>query len=616
MLVFPSGRLQRRPDLCEDRAMRHHTTPRSLRPALLTGLALAALAGSAAGQDALGDGRALDRSLQQGTQYNSARQDLRATLEYQNAIVTGNAPGGASFRGDVGYRAPGEFRGALGSDDIFAFRRDSLFSGLAGRGLRGTDALTYQQALTTGGAPPSDLAGNLIVPRDQPSVRPDRLATTQGLDPRQPFLVEVDRPLDPLSRELRSASAYVANDPLRTTMIGEIQLPTDQAVQRLGITGSSLRGLRTQPLDGAAPADPLAEAVQSLPAANRDRREDSRYLDAEQQRQAEALRNLRPGERPPAGPAGREDFRNQTDREQFRVESTHEEILERLAAAREAQAERDQAQRDLADSLRNIRQHLRGAPQQPGAPAQPGAAQQPGAQPRGQQPAAQPGDAQQDPAPPPSIRDRNAAPDDAQPQNTPGAVPLPDMQAELLRRAGEVHNYRPRGSQGDLYAEHLSRGQDLLASGQYIDAEARFARAVTLQPGDPIAKAGRVNAQLGAALYLSAANNLRELLVNHPEMIGVRFSPQIVPSRERLERLVEDLRTNVGLGADREAGKRLVRESALLLAYTGRLLGDERTVREGLDALEQHAPQEQRLVDLLRRVWLDPHPEADADAGD
>ena len=117
--------------------------------------ALLLFAGSAANaQNALGDGNALDANPGQYGSSNYARPSLVDELRFRNSIATGNAPGGLSFRGDLGYRSAGEFTGELGSDSLFAFRRDSLYSGLAGMGIRGTDALQYQFALTTGSAPP------------------------------------------------------------------------------------------------------------------------------------------------------------------------------------------------------------------------------------------------------------------------------------------------------------------------------------------------------------------------------------------------------------------------------------------------------------------------------
>src|SRR5512142_812694 len=109
-----------------------------MKTRLVAAAAVLGLAGSALGQ------YALDHSLQVGSGgRNAPGRDLKKELEFRNAVITGNAPGGISFRGDVGYRAPGEFFGHLGSNDTFAFRRDSAYSGLAGLGLLGTDALQY-----------------------------------------------------------------------------------------------------------------------------------------------------------------------------------------------------------------------------------------------------------------------------------------------------------------------------------------------------------------------------------------------------------------------------------------------------------------------------------------
>lgn len=109
---------------------------------------------------------ALDANLQVGSQgINQPKRDFMAELRFRNAIVTGNAPGGLSFRGDAGYTAARDFRSELASDTLFNFRRDSLFSGLSGMGIRGTEAIQYQFALTTGGRVPASLGGNLFYGR-------------------------------------------------------------------------------------------------------------------------------------------------------------------------------------------------------------------------------------------------------------------------------------------------------------------------------------------------------------------------------------------------------------------------------------------------------------------
>ena len=77
------------------------------------------------------NGNALDNNLQ----INSAGQRLRGNIRnYQqdyrlgNLGVTGGLAGGRNFRGDVGYTAPDDFRGELGSDDIFNELQGSALS--------------------------------------------------------------------------------------------------------------------------------------------------------------------------------------------------------------------------------------------------------------------------------------------------------------------------------------------------------------------------------------------------------------------------------------------------------------------------------------------------------
>ena len=123
-----------------------------------------------------GDGTALDANLNPWSGgVNPRGRNIDAIIQLNNAIVTGNAGFGRSFRGDVGYLAPREFTGALGtgivefgggqagglgSTEYFAFERDSIGASLsASRGIRGTSAVQLQVALATGDVPPSILSG-------------------------------------------------------------------------------------------------------------------------------------------------------------------------------------------------------------------------------------------------------------------------------------------------------------------------------------------------------------------------------------------------------------------------------------------------------------------------
>src|SRR6185295_9087936 len=142
----------------EGSSMACMTRPRSGLATLIgsAGLALSLAVSPAAAQNALGNGTALDRNLQQGSGGKNAKgRDIKAEIQFQNAIITGNAPGGKSFHGDVGYLAADEIRANLGSNDLFSYYRDSSQSVLPAIGIRGTDALRYQYSLATGEAPPS-----------------------------------------------------------------------------------------------------------------------------------------------------------------------------------------------------------------------------------------------------------------------------------------------------------------------------------------------------------------------------------------------------------------------------------------------------------------------------
>jgi tetratricopeptide (TPR) repeat protein len=227
-------------------------------PLALAALTLAALAApDAPAQDALGDGRALQRNNQvvPSTGLPPRGRDIMQEIRFRNAIVTGNAPGGLSFRGDLGYTDPFEFRGDLASDDLFEFRRDSLYSGLAGVGLRGTNALQYQMALTTGSAPPAGLTGGFSVSRDgsrafgsnanAPGVGGFAapgfgLRTDDAADQAAAFQNSSFQPDGGWLRELRSTAAYAANNTLRESLLTTFDTPEG----RIGVVASPLRGVR------------------------------------------------------------------------------------------------------------------------------------------------------------------------------------------------------------------------------------------------------------------------------------------------------------------------------------------------------------------------------------
>jgi len=203
--------------------------------------------------------------------------------------------------------------------------------------------------------------------------------------------------------------------------------------------------------------------------------------------------------------------------------------------------------------------------------------------------------------------------DPARPDGQPAKID-PDKQPEVspeilraLKALGEksLDSLSPDiESQTDphIYKLHMQGGQRAIADERYFDAEDRFIRALAAMPNDPMAKAGRVHAELGAGLYLSASRNLRQLIADHPEMVGMRFNPKLGPTGERTKIIARQLRAEIDKGS---TGLGL--ETSLLLAYLGRLTGNQSMTDEGLRAMAARQPDndsaEAALLATLRGVW-------------
>lgn len=561
---------------------------------LLALIAGSALAAPVAAQDALGDGRALDASLAPGTRYNAPRPDFMEELRFRNAVVTGNAPGGLSFRGDVGYAAPYEFRGELGSDDLYAFRRDSLYSGLAGMGIRGTEAVQYQMALTTGARLPLGVMGSLVVPRDPASALYAGPGATgyaaTGAPPIAPATPEAE--VGGLYGQLRSTSAYTANRPYSPFLLTTID--RGEGMAPYAVTATPLRGIKASEMD-----DPAQQVVRLY-----------------EQRTRDAIEGA-----PPPNPA----MDTSTAVESTRMSTAYDEVLRQI---RERGAERDRLRVDVNQP-----------PTMPGTDPgqiQPGQAQRGQTQPGQAQPGqAQPGQTQPGqtaPADPraqwerdmEALRDRLVngdppAPQGEAPAAVPGEIRFDPSTMELIKPSGEPvsHLVNPEALSTDVYVQHVKTGERMLAAGKYFDAEERFTRALSVRPGDVTAQVGRVHAQLGAGMFLSAALNLRTTLIGAPTIAGTRYAPALLPTPQRVSELLLTLRENLGLeqvaGVGVSVGEQAERESALLLAYLGFQIGDETAVRQGLAAFKERigpdasgrTSVDQRLAAMLEQLWLD-----------
>jgi hypothetical protein len=573
-------------------------------------VAVCGLPAGAWGQNALD--RPLDRNTRAGSGgINTARPNFADEVRFRNAIVTGNAPGGISFRGDVGYRAPGEFLGTLPSNQNFAFRRDSFYSGLGGLGIRGTDALQYQFAMTTGNQPPPAFAGfsgmylrggagtsagQINDPVTRADVRPGEGVLRDDVMLR-------DRSTALLS--LRSPSSFIANRGLEPTVLGTIR---GEAGQPLTLNASPLRGLsydQTGLPPGGVPGFPGPTGATGATGVTGPSGRTASPTSANT-----SLTPSGPGNSLPQGIPG-----NELDPGRAAARSPYEDVVDRLkgatgvtgatgaSGATGATGGTGQEQPEWQRRLDELRQQLS---DREGAMAATGATR-----PRGPQgPTGASGATG-------GARGATGGTGATGAAGFTGPVPAPEgrrdreegrrMNPQALRMlreaAGQVRVLAPDSF--DAYGTNMKAGQEHLAAGRFFDAEERFAAALGSKPGDPLAAVGRIHAELGAGMFMSAAINLRALLVDHPEMAPQRYAPELLPSKERMTTALARLGDLAGEGDGRG------RDPALLLAYLGYQAGDAKAVERGLGVMSSPPPaggedQLTRLATLLREVWSKP----------
>ncbi len=575
-----------------------------------TGLGLFLLwpAGATA-QDALGGGAALDANLStHGGRINPSAQqeDYRA----RNMLVTGNVIGGRGFRGSVGYTAESDFRGFQGSDDIYAWRRDSAWSdvnfinfGNSYQKLRfGQDIGLLEYRRTATGSTGWNVAETVYE-------RPGQL-------------IDAQLRLDQLSFASSTTSASkVSAEPSSVGYVVQ-QISEDGTQAAFPVQASSLRGLTTTPAESDPQSIGLTtfDMVRFREDIERGTRGDSRVgeyfrINYQDLLQADARQ---------MGDVG--DWRIDPETLRTRVEpagdSDFKQILERVAERRARLAKiEDGEQAESIDALSAeldaLRLRLVG--QDPPEAVDVGVGEP------GYQPGAEPGTGRDGirgledrglegrGAVSPFVEDEEETTGERFRRLTEDEDEGPPMASQLdvatvLRHGQRVERLAQEGDQ-DRFNELLASAEEHLRQGEYFWAERRFNRALRFTPGHPLATAGLAHAQIGAGLYLSASVTLRGMFTYQPEMIDVSYDPVLVPDRSRLLAALEILQRRVEMERDRDA-------AALVLAYVGRLLEDRQVIEHGLDVLWEINPDD-LLPPLLRAIWLTEEEEAPAaESGD
>jgi len=589
--------------------------------ALLAILSLAGLAASAHAQNALGDGRGMQKNT---NKFDSSLGPVNKGFDVQgarmrDAIVFGRAPGGLTTR-TSSLPDSSQFMGRLGTDSLYNFRRDSYFSGLAGQGIRSTDALQYQFAMTTGGAvrKPGLLEGTLAVGRfggaSGASVT-ENAANTRPLTRDYATAWRTDDAQT--GGALRSTSSFVTSSMLKPSIVGE-RLDSTGATR--SVAASPLLGLQmldrnvSSPLNvSAAPTraaavprdqvDPRSAAPggpQAIPNAARPdtstTSSDEQILRLSEQGRLRDERTPRSGSpdanAPGAGNTGAGAAPGSS--------GTPGSSATNPNAQGEITIDADGKASSMPKWMEDI-EKLRKNLTKPDAPT--GSKTGTNA-PSGQAPGL--------PKPPPGMRYDESG----------KVVPLIDSGTmELIRESGisGARFIKPIKDDRDPFVTEMQQGEKLFAKSQFFLAEEKFARALSMKPSDTSAFTARTHAQLAGGMYASAATNLRDLLTNHPELASVRYAADLLPNQERLALLAADLDARMTtnprmLGA---SGLKTIRDAGLLRAYLGFQTGDRVAVERGINQMlttfegrDEPTLNEQSLAVFLRGVWLGPAADA------
>ncbi len=568
-----------------------------------TVLVLGMGSGSAFGQTAAGDGHALDANHATGaSRQNTARQRFSLN-DLNNAIVTGNVAGGKGFRGDLGYSAAGDFRGATGSNDLFSLSSNSYLPGLIYQRtgfLQVPSSRTALNARYQWSLQPSNLldragagssiysnpyahwgggggSGGLGVIADPAGSlgmvqQPSRLRNSlinkdlgQGgvsLTPQwrlalghSEFTLEREFELPSAARSRTAREFFdIPTNPLagfKPDSTGELR---DRSVwDDLDLFGMSReRGLNKSNINENVRGLPNTGLERGTPSEQREKQE---ALEAEARGDGDQSNVLRPGEDPYADLLAK---------------------LIRQANAIPLEVGEVAYSPSMIDAMRRFNEQFR---KQKEAHEE--------------------------------VQTRDGATSSKRVDRLNQELVLPSL-ADL--QAAESKTLPTLSGLGNTKVAVLAQaGEAALGAEEFFKAERFFIRALDLDANNQLALAGLAHAQLGAGLYRSAAFSLRKLLTKYPEMALFEYAENLKPSPARLMDLVENLQN---LQASNP-----VPDSGLLIAYAATLLDDQMAVSNGLRIMSE-STAEDPLREFLIEAWgtnvgmpeaVDPPTEANED---
>jgi hypothetical protein len=584
----------------------------------------------------LGGGRVLDANLSpiQG-RLNTKVFDLQAMIRYNNAIVTGGATGGRSLRVPTGYTS--DYGPFGGSSSVYRFNRDASdprlsMLGAASPNSTGRTGLLAPLGTTAGSAPITTR-----IDAREPQASPLGLSRSQAAATTRVGALARSRAsgnsglIVGLDRDARGGLGAVRASTLRGLTVDALpdsfisQTPQsgsgpsrpDQPVSPSARPIDTRITTRIDPVTGqlaTSPASsPAVSAADNRPLADlTDPRSGPSSLQP-----LRAARSIEPMSRPGAGSAqiqqARSGFRSALVGA-TRAQQAREEAARRASAAatssspstnpgtnpstspRAASELTPLTPEEVEATLERMRARLRGdyVPLLDRA----GSAINPASTLRC--------------APAPAVPVLGQAG-----IVTPSVTLNPRERLEELPEGSAVDALRemnvrlkqlvPPGATTDQSADgYLRFGQELLANGRFASAEQAFEQALLLRPGDPMARVGVAHAAIGSGMLLSGSLELKNVLIDHPELIGVRFDHELLMPRARAAQIVEDVVRLRELSPSSDVAK----GGALIQAYLGRQFDEPQWQAQGLEAMATTwtAGPEPQLRALLQGAWT-PQPQ-------
>ena len=610
-------------------------------PLAALGLLTLAPAGLAQ-QQVNSNGRALDANPQVGS---GGTNRLENQVDYQarNNLITGNVAGGFRFQGGVNYTAPGAFRGALGSDDLFRFRAESLPSSTATVNLpesaryRGSNVSVYNNFTTVPQGNAYDQTNpSFVVPQGGDfRVNQDTFSPNQTLnlssDPRFQPGSQQREPADTLGVVIQQdgTALSVSADPL--TGVRRDRVNT-RATPRLNPDGSLAdpegdapvvpRSLDNETDDPQSRFEPSGSQVDSY-VTPRTAGSGRQFTEGPADNAELARRNAATDPTGRVSPglvlgqlAGRRADAAPRTVEQ-RVQSIERSIFgnrdPRPGSVDAGAGTSDQPEDAYQTLLETIRQQAEERPAGGESPA----ANNEGFDPRPawmralEEPTEQQlSEAEQRRQ---SILDRMRS-GEAEPPETFGAGDAePGATVDANERAKQdadaalsslmsslTYDVRLKTLAADREGQVnqlFQQAEEQMAAGKYLDAERSYRLVMVQAPESPLAQVGLIHAQLGSGLIRSAAFNLRSLFEEHPELIATRYGEKLLPPGERLEWLRGELQRMVDASSSSL-------DPGLMLAYLGHQVESRQLIRYGLAIAEEAAPRDP-LTAVLRQIWLE-----------